>query len=238
MQEGWQQPRQSRRGLLIALSVILGVFLLSVGGVAGYFLVWKRVENPEPTPPAASPSVTTPQRATPSPTGLAGGPAYTSPLGFSVVIPQGWSTKLEGNVETFANGAEDERFAVVQVVSHGKKEIEPDSFLSELVRKAQNEQGYRVEQDPQKVTFASIPATRVRFGFQRNGYQVLVETYAFKTTDGRLFQVQYAGSVEYFPSHLQDFSQFDSTFRVVDTARDPSASDTSRASGHDSRLGD
>lgn len=221
--EGYPPPPEKKKGKAwIALVVILAIVLLGGGGAAAYFLVLKKDSQPGPSP-TISPSAA-PTRPTTRPTGppiATGGQSYTSPLGFNVTIPQGWTSKLEGNQEVFSNGAQDEKFAVIQVVDHGVKAIEPEAFMNELLRKLQNDQGYRVEQAPQKVTFGSVPAVRARFGTQQSGYQVVVEVYAVKGPDGRLYQIQFGGSTEYFATHLQEFTQFQSTFRMTGAAPAP-----------------
>lgn len=221
--EGYAPPPEKKKGKAwIVLVIVLAIVLLGGGGAAAYFFVLKKDSQPGPATPTTP--TATPTRPTARPTGpptAMGGQSYTSPLGFTVTIPQGWSTKLEGNQEVFSNGAQDEKFAVVQVVDHGVKAIEPEAFMNDLIRKLQNDQGYRVEQAPQKVTFGSIPAVRARFGTQQNGYQVVVEVYAVKGPDGRLYQIQFGGSTEYFAAHLQDFTQFQSTFRMTGAAPTP-----------------
>lgn len=214
--EAYFPPPERKKGKTwILLVVVLAIVLLGGGGAATYFLVLKKESQPPPAPPTTPTSAPTRPTARPSgPPNAAGGQSYVSPLGYTVTIPQGWSVKLKGNQEDFSNEAQDERFAIAQVIDHGVKAIEPEAFMNDLIRKLQNDQGYRVEQPPGKVTFGSIPAVRARFGTQLNGYQVVVEVYAFKGPDGRLFQVQFTGSTEYFPTHLQEFSQFQSTFRM------------------------
>ncbi|RIK10979.1 MAG: hypothetical protein DCC49_01875 [Acidobacteria bacterium] len=220
--DGYPPPPAKKKGK-VWIVVILAILLLGGAGAgAAYFLVLKNDSQPGPAP-SATPTAA-PTRPTARPTGTqiaSGGQSYTSPLGFTVTIPQGWSAKLEGNQEVFSNGAQDEKFAVIQVVDHGVKAIEPDAFMNELIRKLQNDQGYRVEQAPQKVTFGSSPAVRARFGTQQNGYQVVVEVYAVKGPDGRLYQIQFGGSTEYFATHLQDFTQFQSSFRMTGGAPAP-----------------
>lgn len=210
-QEAAPKKKKKKTGLVLLILLIVVVLIAGGGGAAWYFLVKKKASSPTTTAPAAS---TTPSRpASPRPTGSpAAGQSYTSPLGFTVVIPPGWSQKLEGNLETLSNNAQDEKFAVVQIVDHGDKSIDPSAFVSQLVNKLQNDQGYKLEQQPQNVTYNGLPAVRARVSTVQNGYQVVVEIFAVKSPSGRLYQIQNVGSAEYFASQLQLYKQIEQSF--------------------------
>lgn len=204
--------KKKKTGLLIILIVVL-LLAAAGGGAAWYFLVKKKASPTATTAPQATSTQSRPPSARPTATGSqVAGQTYVSPLGFSAVVAPGWTQKIEANLETFSNNAPDEKFAVIQVVDHGDKAVDPSAFMNQLVNKLQNDQGYRLEQAPQNVTYNGMPAVRARVATLQNGYQVVVEIFAVKSPNGRLYQIQNVGSAEYFATQLQLYKQFEQTF--------------------------